>query len=85
MADFTWTDPPPKGRGAKGAWADRLAPLHERPGEWGCFGETCYSEVTRINNGRYSKVDAGQYEARGVAIAGRTGKCTLYVRYIGAT
>lgn len=80
MTDIVWEDPPTKSR--YGAWAERLAPLRERPGEWAKFGKANSSTVTNINRGRLSGITAGDYEARGVDQQ-RNGECTLYVRYLG--
>jgi hypothetical protein len=81
MADFTWEDPPTTHRGAKGVWAERLAPLREHPQRWACFGERHITLITRINRGQVSGVEPGEFQARSVNQS--NGRCTLYVRYVG--
>lgn len=83
MDEIVWEDPPLSHAGPTGPrWADRLAPLRERPGEWANLGRHNPNYVTQINQGSLTGIEPGEFEAVGRRSSG-DGKRDLYVRYIG--
>lgn len=76
---FEWREPPP--HRAKRRWTFRLAPLRDHPWRWAYMGQHFSDVPSRINNGKFSGVEVGEYEAYGAGLGG--GLVDLYVRYIG--
>lgn len=85
MEEIVWEDPPesPHGGGSGRVWADRLAPLRERPGQWANLGRRQSSTITQIRQGRYAGIAAGDFEAEGREYDKATNLLTVYVRYVG--
>jgi hypothetical protein len=84
VSDIVWEDPPPAMSGGhRLVWADRLAPLRERPGEWANLGEHNTSIAVRIRQGRAGSCAPGEFEATVRHADSGRGRGTIYVRYVG--
>lgn len=81
--EIKWEAPPSSRAGARRAWADRLAPLRDRPGEWANVGRNWQALASNITRGRIAGIPAGEYEAVARNSDRATGACDVYVRYIG--
>ena len=85
-ADLTYETPPKDRRGAKGGkWADLLAPLRERPGDWARIpGEHVNAVVTQIKRGTYKGISAGEFDATSRRVEGsEPARFRIWVRYVG--
>lgn len=76
--EIVWREPPP--RVSRSKWADALAPLRERPGEWAMVKSDTPERVNGLRT-RLAKTSAirGQFELRAHKVSDDTAE--LYVRY----
>jgi hypothetical protein len=77
--DFIWEEPPPKP--SRSIWAERLAPLKERPGQWALIETGSLSRVTGLRSrlGRLAALE-NAYEFRTHKTSPESGK--LYARHV---
>jgi hypothetical protein len=88
MSEIVFKDPPAKRprHGSKPSIGPRLAPLRERPGEWGRVFpvpslSAARTQATRIKHGLYSGIEPAEYEARGAI--DDDGEAYVWVRWLG--
>lgn len=79
--EIVWKDPPPKV--VRSAWADRLAPLKERPGQWALIRSDTPAKISGLRQ-RLARTAAvkTQFELRSHKVSDETAE--LYVRFTPA-
>ena len=87
MTEIVWEDPPTTTRAPShhGVWAERLAPLRDRPGEWAKVGRVHSATALKIKRGQMLGIPAGEFEATLRDVDRTENKGTLYVRYVGGS
>lgn len=88
MNEIVWEAPPATRTNNYGVWERRLAPLRDRPGEWGRFdmagARSAFSAQANVTKGRVRLPEgtAGSDWEATARLNGAEGS-VLYVRFIG--
>jgi hypothetical protein len=80
--EIIWKDPPPKT--TRSTWADRLAPLKERPGQWAMVRQSTPPRISGLRQRLAKTAALGEaFEFRAHRVSAESAE--LYARYIAPT